>query len=309
MPRDDVGGNGKPPRAPGVADDVIGVDRLTYAYPDAAHPAVRDVSFEIRRGEIFGLLGPSGAGKSTIQRILTRQIRQVEAGVVRVFGRDIGTWRADYFERIGVGFELPNHYLRLTGAENLQFFAALYDSRTRAPAELLELVGLEDAARQRVADYSKGMMIRLNFARALLHDPELLFLDEPTTGLDPTTAGNIKRIIAGLKAQGKTVVLTTHNMHDADALCDRVGFLSHGQMKALDTPDAFKRRYGARRVEVVVEDERAEISRVFPLDELGRNAAFIELISNHRIVRIHSQEASLDAVFEIVTGDTLSSGQ
>lgn len=106
--------------------------------------------------------------------------------------------------------------------------AALYDSGTRAPEELLELVGLAHAARQRVADDSKGMLIRLNFARALLNDPELLFLDEPPTGLDPTTAGKIKRIIAGLKAEGRTIVLTTHNMHDADVLCDRVGLLSGG---------------------------------------------------------------------------------
>ncbi len=284
---------------------LIFVSALSYAHPGAEQPALRDLHFEVRRGEIFGLLGPSGAGKSTLQRILTRQIRRFETGSVSSLGRDIKDWGHDYFERIGVGFELPNHYLRLTGKENLEFFASLYASTTAPPERLLEMVGLEDAAGRRVADFSKGMMVRLNFARALLHDPELVFLDEPTTGLDPTSARRIKTIISDLKTAGKTIILTTHNMHDADELCDRVGFIVAGAMNTLDAPENLKARYGERRVEVVAEVEGKKAIKNFPLDGLGDNEDFRKFLSTHAIRTIHSQEASLEKVFAKVTGVTL----
>jgi len=158
---------------------MIEVENLTYVYPGASAPAVSDVSFTVERGRIFGLLGPSGAGKSTTQRVLTRQNRRFR-GSVSVLSRRVESWDHTFYEHIGVGFELPNHYLRLTGRENLEFFASLYAGPTRAAGELLEAVGLGDAADERVSEYSKGMKMRLNFVRAILHDPEVLFLDEPT---------------------------------------------------------------------------------------------------------------------------------
>jgi len=285
---------------------LINVSALTYAYPGAAIAAVKDLSFEVRRGEVFGLLGPSGAGKSTLQRILTRQIRRFDQGAVVTLGRDIKAWRHDYFERIGVGFELPNHYLRLTGAENLKFFASLYHSKTRPADELLDMVGLLDAADKRVADYSKGMMVRLNFARALLHDPELIFFDEPTTGLDPTSARRLKTIIHDLKQRGKTIILTTHNMHDADELCDRVGFIVSGEMNTLDAPEKLKARYGERVVEVTAARDGETFVRRFALDGLGADQDFQRFIATHKIAAMHSQEASLEQVFAIVTGVELS---
>jgi len=286
---------------------VIEVSDLTYVYPGNHVPALRDVSFTVAEGEIFGLLGPSGAGKSTTQRVLTRQNRRYR-GTAVVLSRALGAWDHTLYEQIGVGFELPNHYLRLTGSENLAFFGSLFSGPTRAPEELLGLVGLTDAADVRVAEYSKGMMMRLNFVRALLHDPTVLFLDEPTAGLDPVNASVIKALISAERARGKTVLLTTHNMADVEELCDRVGFLVEGEMSVVDAPSALKARYGRRTVNVeYVDDEGVRAASEFPLDGLGRDAAFHTLLETHEIASLHSQEASLNQVFADVTGVPLAS--
>ncbi|MEM6411110.1 MAG: ABC transporter ATP-binding protein [Pseudomonadota bacterium] len=287
------------------ADNVISVQGLSFAYPGSPSPTIEKISFEVPRGVIFGLLGPSGAGKSTIQRILTRQIRGIDGGRVNVFGRDLSSWDHSLFERVGVGFELPNHYPKLTALENLELFASFYQSETSDLTELLERVGLGNAARLRVSDFSKGMQVRLNLARALIHNPELLYLDEPTTGLDPTTAQLIRDLIADLKSQGKTIVLTTHNMHDADALCDEIGFLAKGKMRIVDTPKALKLRYGEASVRVTLKEDGESVPRHFPLTDLGQNSDFLGLINNGHVETIHSQEATLDKVFQIVTGESL----
>lgn len=285
---------------------VISVRGLSYAYPGLSSPTVDNITFDVPEGTIFGLLGPSGAGKSTVQRILTRQIRRIDRGQVQILGRDIGEWDHCLFERVGVGFELPNHYPRLTALENLQFFASFYASDTRDPLELLDRVGLKAAAPKRVSEFSKGMQVRLNFARALLHDPELLFLDEPTTGLDPTTAELIREAISELRSEGRTIVLTTHNMHDAERLCDQVGFLSAGRMDVIETPKALKLKYGEATVEVTVIEQDRPVSKQFPLQGLGENTNFLQLIQSKGIQTIHSQEATLDKVFQIVTGQSLT---
>ncbi len=281
--------------------DIIAVSDLTYRYRGQARPAVDGVSFSVRRGEIFGLLGPSGAGKSTTQKVLTRQQRDF-SGSVAIFGKDLSGWGQDYFERIGVGFELPNHYLKFTARENLSFFASLYTRPSRDPRDLMALVGLEDYADKKVETFSKGMRMRLNFVRAIQHDPELVFLDEPTAGLDPVNAGIVKALIGDLARAGKTVVLTTHNMNDVDQLCDRISFMVDGRFAALDTPQALKATHGRRMVAVTPEQGPME---EFALDGLGENARFLDLLRAGRIDRIHSQEASLDKVFTDVTGHRL----
>lgn len=285
--------------------DIITVRDLTYSYSGQSVPAVSGVSFSVRRGEIFGLLGPSGAGKSTTQKILTRQQRSY-SGSVSILGKDLSVWGQDYFERIGVGFELPNHYLKFTARENLRFFASLYSRPSRDPRELMALVGLEDYADKKVEAFSKGMRMRLNFVRAIQHDPELIFLDEPTAGLDPVNAGVVKRLIGELAAAGKTVVLTTHNMNDVDQLCDRISFMVGGRFAALDTPQALKSAHGRRMVAVTPKGSAAQ---EFPLDGLGDNAQFLALLRNGGVERIHSQEASLDQVFSIVTGHRLDQAE
>jgi len=288
------------------SNSVISLNNVVYTYPKAEEPAVKGVSFDVRLGEVFGLLGPSGAGKSTIQKILTRQFRKITSGSVSVLGRPIADWGHEYYERIGVGFELPNHYLRLTGKENLEFFASLYQKETRDPNELLELMGLGNAVDKYVSDYSKGMMMRLNFARALLHDPEVVFFDEPTSGLDPVNANNVKNIIRDLQKAGKTIVLTTHNMFDVEELCERCGFMLKGEMKILDSVTALKEKYGERTLEAsyINGTGQSEEAR-FPLDGLAENEQFQNLLKTAEIQTLHSQEASLDRVFVEVTGVTL----
>lgn len=284
---------------------IINVENLVYTYPGAPSPAVSNVSFQVKKGEVFGLLGPSGAGKSTIQKVLTRQHRTVASGHVEVLGRDIRSWGQDYYEQVGVGFELPNHYLRMTARENLDFFASLYRSKTHPVETLLEMVGLSNAMDVRVSDFSKGMMMRLNFVRALLHNPDLIFLDEPTSGLDPVNAQRVKEIIRSLQEDGKTIVLTTHNMSDVDALCERVGFMVKGEMKILDHTSTLKARYGERVVRVAFNADGSTREVDFALDGLGENAAFLELIKSRDIDTLHTLEATLDKVFAEVTGTEL----
>lgn len=185
-----------------VGTEVIRVRGLTFRYPKAAEPAVRGMEFTVGRGEIFGLLGPSGAGKSTTQKLLIGLLRD-HGGQATVWDKEPAEWGPDYYERIGVSFELPNHYQKLTGYENLRFFASLYAGATADPMQLLAAVGLADDAHTLVGKYSKGMQMRLTFARSLINDPELLFLDEPTSGLDPVNARKIKDIIVDLKARGR----------------------------------------------------------------------------------------------------------
>src|SRR6201988_1874507 len=187
-----------------LTTDVIRVDGLTYTYPKATEPAVRGMDFSVGRGEIFGFLGPSGAGKSTTQKVLIGLLRG-HGGVAAVWGKDPMEWGSDYYQRVGVSFELPNHYQKLTGLENLRFFASLYKSTTLDPMELLDAVGLADDANTRVGKYSKGMQMRLTFARSLINDPELLYLDEPTSGLDPVNSRKVKNMILDLKARGRAV--------------------------------------------------------------------------------------------------------
>lgn len=279
------------------------VEDLTFRYPGQAAPALDRVSFSVARGEIFGLLGPSGAGKSTLQRVLTRQQRRFD-GVVRVLGKPLADWRQDYFEVIGVGFELPNHYVKFTAVENLRFFASLYRRKSRDPLELLALVGLEYAAHKKVETFSKGMRMRLNFVRAIQHDPEILFLDEPTAGLDPVNARIVKRIVADLRRAGKTIVLTTHNMNDVDQLCDRVSFMVTGRFAALDAPETLKARYGRRTVRVTHGRDTVDVDE-FPLDGLADNRRFQAILRDGTVRTLHSQEASLDQVFSDVTGTSL----
>jgi fluoroquinolone transport system ATP-binding protein len=289
-------------------ESAISVESLIYAYPGQAKPAIDNVCFDVREGEIFGLLGPSRAGKTTTQRVLTRQQPNV-VGYVQVLGRRLADWGREYFEEIGVGFELPNHYLKFTAIENLEFFASLYAKKGRDPMELLAMVGLEDDAKKNVSELSKGMRMRLNFVRAFQHDPKLLFLDEPTAGLDPVNAGNIKTIIKQLRNQGKTIVLTTHNMYDVDELCDRVCFMVAGRFAALDSPDALKTKFGRRVVTVDYGFGNDVRSEEFALDGLGKNERFLEIIRMHEIRKIHSQEATLDQVFNDVTGVKLGEAE
>jgi fluoroquinolone transport system ATP-binding protein len=284
---------------------VIEVHDLTFRYPKTAAPAVKGMSFTVDRGEVFGFLGPSGAGKSTTQKILTGLLTG-HGGRVAVWDRDPADWGSDYYQRIGVSFELPNHYQKLTALENLQFFAALYAGPTEDPMALLESVDLAADAHTRVGQFSKGMQMRLVFARALLHRPELLFLDEPTSGMDPVNARRVKNIVRDLRERGRTVFLTTHNMATAEELCDRVAFVVDGRIAALDTPTEHKVSRSRRTVRVTYRNGIDLEYKDFPLDGLADDETFRALTRERHVEALHSQEATLEDVFIDVTGRSLA---
>lgn len=281
---------------------MINVKDLEYTYPGTVKPTINKISFDIRKGEIFGFLGPSGAGKSTVQKILFRLLENY-SGYASIDGREVKSWDKSLYEKIGVGFELPNHYLKLSARENLQFFGGFYSSAAE-PIEMLKLVGLEKDADKKVSDFSKGMKMRLNFIRSFIHNPDLLFLDEPTSGLDPVNAKVVKDVILNLKSQGKTIFITTHQMHDAEELCDKVAFLVDGTIMAMDKPENLKLQYSQRTLQVLFAGE--DFKRNFELDTLGQNEEFLGLLKTKKVNIIHSREASLDEIFIKVTGKTLS---
>jgi len=283
---------------------MISVSNLSFTYPRSSGPAVDGISFEIPRGEIFGFLGPSGAGKSTTQKILIRLLQGYQ-GQIRLMGKPLESWDKSFYNHIGVGFELPNHFARLTALENLRFFGAFYDRPVRDPLELLSLVGLKEHARIQAGDFSKGMKMRLNFVRAIMHSPELLFFDEPTSGLDPVNARRIKDLILGQRDEGKTIFLTTHVMHDADELCNRIAFLVNGKIALIDSPKALKLQHGRRRVRVEYLDGTVRREE-FPLDGIGDNAGFLRILREEDVQTIHTEEATLDDIFIKVTGTKLT---
>nr|WP_042186738.1 ABC transporter ATP-binding protein [Kibdelosporangium sp. MJ126-NF4]CEL17509.1 ABC transporter, ATP-binding protein [Kibdelosporangium sp. MJ126-NF4]CTQ91264.1 ABC transporter, ATP-binding protein [Kibdelosporangium sp. MJ126-NF4] len=285
---------------------VIEVDNLTFTYPGGAEPAVRGMDLTVGKGEIFGFLGPSGAGKSTTQKILIGLLTG-HGGTVSVWGKDPADWGQDYYQRVGVSFELPNHYQKLTAVENLEFFASLYDKTTADPMVLLDSVGLAEDAHTRVGKFSKGMQMRLMFIRALLHDPDLLFLDEPTSGLDPVNARKVKDIVLREKARGKTIFLTTHDMATADQLCDRVAFVVDGSIVVLGPPRELKVARSRRQVHVEYRTSADTlVGKDFPLDGLADNPDFLHLLRTEHVETMHSKEATLDDVFVEATGRSLA---
>lgn len=283
---------------------MIDVIDLRYTYPKSPKETLKGISFRFGKGEVFGFLGPSGAGKSTTQKILYKLLDGYK-GQVLVHGKPLAQIGSAYFQQIGVGFELPNHYPKLTARENLRLFAQFYDPKRLVDANvLLEKVGLLQDADKRVEEFSKGMKMRLNFVRAIQHNPDILFFDEPTSGMDPGNAALIKDLILEQKQQGKAIFITTHNMFAADQLCDTVAFMLDGAIVAMDSPRNFKLQHGSDRVELELQHEA--VRHAFPLQGIGQNAAFLNLIAGTQVKAIHTQEATLEEVFLKLTGNSLN---
>lgn len=283
---------------------MIQVKDLHFAYSSNDHDTLKGLNFHIPQGEIFGFLGPSGAGKSTTQKILIGILNNYQ-GAVSVNGLDLKDLNSNFYETIGVAFETPYLYTKFTGLENLNFFSQFYDSATRDPYELLEAVGLTEAAHHRVMDYSKGMKVRLNFCRSLLNNPKLIFLDEPTAGLDPVNLRKMEALILTEKQKGNTICITTHDMHVADTLCDRVAFIVDGEVNLIDSPRNLKLQHGERRVEIEFREGDRLLKKTLSMDKLGNNTTFQEILRKHFIETIHSREASLEDVFVKTTGRAL----
>lgn len=283
-----------------MAQYAVSAQDLTYRYGDLL--AVDHISFDIPEGEVLGFLGPNGAGKSTTVKMLTGQLRPASGKAV-LLGKDIAQNTNAVQAHIGVLFETTNLYEQMNAVENLTLFAQLFGVKNFNAITLLEKVGLGGREKERVANYSKGMKQRLMLARALVNNPRVLFLDEPTDGLDPVSSQTVHALIREAAQNGTTVLLTTHDMVEADKLSNRVAFINKGKIVALDTPAALKQAYGKRalRVEVQAAKGAAEIREVV-LDAEDTPQKLYDLFQNERVITVHSEEATLEDIFVSVTG-------
>ena len=282
---------------------MIEVKDLTFSY-GKDKKALHGLNFTVEDGEIFGFLGPNGSGKSTTQKILTG-ILKGHGGKVSLFGQDISAAQTqEFFQKIGVLFEFPYLYANLSAVDNLKYFSSFYPKeQIRSIEEVLEELEFKpDFLRKPVSSYSKGMRQRASMARALISNPKLLFLDEPTSGLDPSGAVLFRKIIEEERKKGTTVFLTTHNMLDADLLCDRVAFIADGEIKALDTPKNLKERNSNHRVVIDYLYQRRREVKTIEAPELEAGIPF----AHDEIISIHSQEPTLEDMFIQYTGRGLS---
>ncbi len=283
---------------------MIKVRNLEFTYKGTGKKAVQDIAFTMGQGEIFGFLGPSGAGKTTTQKLITGLLRGY-CGNIEIMGKERNEWGNDFFEQIGVAFEFPNLYTKLTAVENLELFGSYYKNKKKDINMLLDNVGLLEDKDHKIESFSKGMKMRLNFIRAILHDPEIIFLDEPTSGLDPVNAKIVKEMILRLSNEGKTIFLTTHNMTVAEQLCDRVAFMVDGKLSLIDNPKKLKMKFGNKTVAVEHIENGIMSHTEYQLAGIGDNKEFLSLIKNKEVHTIHSSEATLEDIFIKVTGRTL----
>lgn len=277
-----------------MAEPAIRVDGVRYAYGDVV--AVDDVSFDVGVGEILGFLGPNGAGKSTTLKMMTGLL-DPQAGTMTVLGRDMPEAKEQIQQHMGVCFEEKNLYLDMSGRENLIFFGQLFGLKNFDPDDLLRRVNLFDRRDDRAADYSKGMRQRLMVARSLINSPTVLFLDEPTDGLDPVSSQAIRRIIREEADRGAAVVLTTHDMLEADKLSDRVAFINEGRILALDSPESLKLAHGRRGVRVRARRGGEVAETVISLDAEDAGDQIQAAVADEGLMTIHTEEATLEDIF------------
>ena len=280
------------------------VENMSYRYPKNDEDTIRGISFDIAKGEIFGFLGPSGAGKSTTQKIMIKVLENFDGGIF-YNGKSITEFKDDFYESIGVSFEMPIHFSKMTAMENVEFFLKLYKKNADIE-QLMTRVGLWEDKDKMVGEYSKGMKIRLNFVRAMLNDPEMLFLDEPTNGLDPKNAMILKDMVREFRDNGGTVFITSHIMSDIDQLCDRVAFIVEGKIIEMDSPRNLKIKYGKRSMYLEYKGEKETIRKEFPMDDIGKNEEFLNLLQTKEVETLHSGETTLEDIFIKVTGVSLA---
>jgi ABC-2 type transport system ATP-binding protein len=287
-----------------MAENTIIAEDLTYRYGERM--AADHISFKVAEGEVLGFLGPNGAGKTTTVKMLTGQLRP-KAGKATLFGLDITKDTKKIQSQIGVCFETTNLYEQMSAEENLKLFGRLFGIKPLDVQALLKKVGLAGREKERVQSYSKGMKQRLMVARALVNKPRVLFLDEPTEGLDPVSSETIRSIITEARQQGTTVFLTTHDMLEADKLSDRVAFIHQGKLVALDTPRALKQQFGKRALKAEVDSADGDLQiREIILDRPETAPQIEALFRQEKVITIHSEEASLEDIFIHITGQALT---
>lgn len=258
---------------------------------------LNDLTFSVSQAEAFGFLGPSGAGKTTTIKLLTRQLRK-EAGSIHLFGNPIECASDGDYGRIGILSDTSALYERMSIEENLRFYAKVRGVSDKQIAELLERMALDRDSKTLIKNCSKGMRQRAALLAALIHSPELLFLDEPTSGLDPAARAEVHRMLAELKAAGTTIFLTTHDMTEANSVCDRIAILNEGHIVASDTPESLKLAHARNRVTIRTKTRGTIVTTK---DEAGA-ALIAELLCANECLSIHSDEPNLEEVFLDLTG-------
>lgn len=278
---------------------VIEAENISHSF--AERQVLNQISFKVERGEVFGLLGPSGAGKTTLIKILTGQLRQ-DDGLARILGVDSKTLSGAEHRQIGMMMDNFGLYERLSVYDNLAFYADICHVPRNAIEGTLESVGLHQAKRTAVSKLSKGMKNRLSLARALMQEAKILFLDEPTSGLDPATTREIHTILREQKERGTTIFLTTHNMYEAESLCDHVALLSKGSIIEYGNPSEICRKYNhLNRLQVTLKS-----GEMISLENGSASAAAVKKYLEQELLEtIHSTEPTLENVFIELTGGGL----
>lgn len=278
---------------------VIEVQHLKKSFQ--SENALEDVSFSIEKGEIFGFLGPSGSGKTTTIKILTAQLEET-GGSAYVLGQPAKEMKkSSNRNRFGILTDNSGLYTRLSIEENLLLYSKLYSLPTSAVKEALDFVNLYSERKKKVSQLSKGMIQRVTLARSIMHKPELLFLDEPTSALDPVNTTHIYNGLRKLNEAGTTIFLTTHDMSEAEVLCDRVAFLHSGRIKALGTPQELKKRFSNDTITVELKDGTSH-----SIDNRAHEAnKLYEWMKNEQIEKIYTNEPTLGDIFMQLTGSDL----
>lgn len=264
---------------------------------------LKNINLEIKKGEIFGLLGPSGAGKTTLIKIVTGQLRR-SGGEAYLLGEDCGQLSRECYSGIGMMMDNTGLYERLSCYDNLELFTGIYgiENAGKRIEEVLKAVGLWEARKRQVIQLSKGMKGRLALARAVMHEPQILFLDEPTSGLDPSTTKEIHKLILEQKERGATVFLTTHNMEEAQKLCDHVALLHEGNIVTMGEPDAICRQYNhVGQIQILLKNG----AFLSVPNEPSQAAQVGKYLEDGMIETIHSTEPNLEEVFLELTGRRL----
>ncbi len=283
-------------------ETTLAAENIAYAYGDIT--AVDHISFQINKGEVLGFLGPNGAGKTTTLKMLIGLLAPQD-GSITILGEDMVKNREKVQAQIGVCFEEKSLYEDMSAASNLKFFASLFGIRDLDVARLLERVGLPEDRKDRVSNYSKGMKQRLMVARALVNQPQVLFLDEPTDGLDPVSSEAIRMVVMEEKAKGVTVFLTTHDMMEADKLSDQVAFINEGEIAALDTPENLKHEYGKRVLKIRFHKHGELVEEEFSLDDSQVGRRTQDILTDYDVLDMHTEEATLEDIFIQLTGKKL----
>jgi ABC-2 type transport system ATP-binding protein len=277
----------------------IEIDKLVVRF--GRFTAVNELSLNVNEGELFGFLGPNGAGKTTTIRVLIGTQRP-SAGSVRVAGFDIPGDFEKVKHQFGYVPDTENHVEEFTGRENLELFARLYDLPLSKVDEALARLELSEAADVLVSAYSKGMRRKLLIAREIMHQPKILYFDEPTANLDAHSTEVVRELLRELVSDGATIFLTTHNMEEVEQICDRVAILCRGELVDCDTPTNFVTRHAMRIVKAQFEQDGKVVRESLDLDHDEQRDRLAEIIRTEKCVRVHSQEFDFQDVFLKITG-------